>query len=95
VICADFEGLIPPHHQTSLLVLFVFQQSHITGPSFLPLPGLTVKLKQLSAHLEGLLLELLVGLGLDLNRKANDRLEVEIGRVRGLVLCRESSQMLQ
>lgn len=79
MIRADLQGLIPPHHEPGLLVLLVLQKPDITGPTLLPVPGLTVELEQFRAHLKGLLFEFLVGLGLDFLGQVDDGLEVDIG----------------
>lgn len=86
VVGADLEGLVPTHDQTSLLVLLVLQQTNVTGTALLPLLALTVKLEQLGAHLESLLLELLVGLGLNSLGEADHGLEVDLGGFRGVIL---------
>jgi len=86
VVGADLEGLVTAHDQTGLLVLLVLQQTHITGTTLLPLLAVAVELEQLGAHLEGLLLELLVGLGLHLLGQANNGLEVNVGGLGGLIL---------
>ena len=86
VVGADLEGLIPAHDQAGLLVLLVLQETDVTSTTLLPLLALTVELEQLGAHLEHLLLELLVGLGLNLLGQADDGLEVDIGGFGGLVL---------
>lgn len=65
VVGADLEGLVPTHDQTSLPVLLVLQQTNITGTTLLPLLALGVELEELGAHLENLLLQLLVGLDLN------------------------------
>lgn len=81
MVRADLEGLVSPHDQASLVVLLVLQQSHVAGATLLPLLALTVEPEKLRAHLEDLLLHLLIGLGLHLLRQADDRFEVDI---RGL-----------
>lgn len=86
MVGADLQSLIPTHDQTGLLVLLVLQQTHITGTTLLPLLALTVKLEQLGAHLEHLLLKLLVGLGLHLLGQANDGLEVNFRGLGGFLL---------
>jgi hypothetical protein len=86
VVGADLEGLIPAHDQTGLLVLLVLQETDVTGTTLLPLLALAVKLEQLGPHLEHLLLELLVGLGLNLLGQADDGLEVDVGGFGGLIL---------
>lgn len=79
MVRADLEGLVSPHHQARLAVLLVLQESHVAGSALLPLLGLAVESEQLGAHLEGLLLELLVGLDVDLLGQADNGLEVDIG----------------
>lgn len=86
MVGADLEGLIPTHDETGLLVLLVLQQTHITSTTLLPLLAVTVELEKLGAHLEGLLLKLLVGLCLDLLGQANDGLEVNFGGLRSVIL---------
>ena len=86
VVGADLEGLVSAHDQTGLLVLLVLQQPHVTSTALLPLLALTVKLEQLGTHLKGLLLELLVGLGLDLLSQTDHGLEVNLGGFGGIVL---------
>lgn len=86
MVGADLEGLVAAHDQTGLLVLLVLQQTHITGTTLLPLLAFAVELEKLGAHLEGLLLELLVGLGLHLLGQANNGLEVNVGGLGGLIL---------
>lgn len=86
VVGADLEGLITTHDQAGLLVLLVLQETHVTGTTLLPLLGLAVELEQLGAHLEGLLLKLLVVLGLDLLGQVDDGLEVDIGALLDLFL---------
>ena len=86
VVGADLEGLVAAHHQAGLLVLLVLEQAHVTSTTLLPLLAITVELEELSTHLEGLLLQLLVGLGLHLLGQADDRLEVNLRGLGGLVL---------
>ena len=86
MVGADLEGLIPAHDQAGLLVLLMLQEADVTGTALLPLLALTVELEQLGAHLEYLLLELLVGLGLHLLGQADDGLEVDVGGLGGLIL---------
>lgn len=90
VVGADLQGLIPAHDQAGLLVLLVLQQTHVTGATLLPLLALAVELEQLGAHLERLLLKLLVGLGLHLLGQANDGLEVHFRRLGGFLLLQKS-----
>jgi hypothetical protein len=86
VVGADLQGLIPTHDETGLLVLLVLEQTNITSATLLPLLAVTVELEELGAHLEGLLLELLVGLGLDTLGQADDWLEVNFGGFRSIIL---------
>lgn len=90
MVGADLEGLVSPHDQTSLAVLLVLQQSHITSTTLLPLLAVTVELEQLGAHLERLLLELFVGLGLDLLGQVDNGLEVDV-RGFGSFLLKEQT----
>ena len=79
MVRADLESLVSPHDETGLAILLVLEQPDIASASLFPLPRLAVELEQLSPHLEGLLLEFLVRLGIDLFGQANDRLEVHVG----------------
>ena len=88
MVGADLEGLIAAHNEASLAVLLVLQESNISGTALLPLVGLADELKELGAHLEGLLLNLLSGLDIDLLGKADDWLEVNILRLWCLILRR-------
>lgn len=36
MVCANLESLVAPHDETNFLRLFVFEESNITGTSFLP-----------------------------------------------------------
>jgi hypothetical protein len=56
----------------------MLQQSNITSPTLLPLIGLFVELEELCAHLEDLLLKLLVGFDLNFLSETDDWLEVDI-----------------
>lgn len=85
VVSADLEGLVAAHDETGLAVLLVLQQADVTGAALLPLSGLLDELEELGAHLEKLLLRLLIGAGLDLLRELDDRLEVDVLGLRGLV----------
>ena len=78
MIRTDLEGLIPPHDKACLLVLLVLQQSNIASAALLPLLGVALKSEQLGAHLEDLLLQLLVCLGLDFLGKTDDWLVVTV-----------------
>jgi hypothetical protein len=86
VVGADLQGLIPTHDETGLLVLLVLEQTDITSTTLLPLLALAVELEKLGTHLEGLLLELLVGLGLDALGQADDGLEVNFGGFGSIIL---------
>jgi hypothetical protein len=56
----------------------VLQESNITSSALLPLVGLLVELEELCAHLENLLLKLLIGLDLNFFSETDDWLEVDI-----------------
>lgn len=86
MVGADLKGLITAHDQAGLLVFLVLEQTHVTGTTLLPFIGIAVESEQLGAHLEGLLLKLLVGLNLNLLGQLNNGLEVDILALRGLVL---------
>ena len=86
VIGTNFQGLIPPHDKPCLAVLFVLQQSHIASSTLFPFSRVTVKFEELSAHLELLFFHLFVRLCFDLLSQANNRLEVNIWRIRGFFL---------
>jgi hypothetical protein len=86
VVGADLQGLITAHDEAGLVVLLVLEQTDITGTTLLPLLGLAVELEELGAHLEGLLLELLVGLGLDLLGQVDHGLEVDVRGLGNLLL---------
>jgi hypothetical protein len=62
VVSADLESLITTHDESSLAVLLVLEQSNIASASLLPLSRIAIKLEELGAHLEDLLLRLFVGL---------------------------------
>lgn len=81
MIGAHLQGLISPHNQSRLTVIFVFQQPHVTGTSLLPLPALAVELEELRTHFKRLLLKFFVSLCLHLLRQMNDRLEMDIRRL--------------
>lgn len=83
VVGADFKSLVTSHNQTRLAILLVPQQANIASATLLPFSALTVKFKELRAHLEGLFFRLLVGLGLNLLRQMDDGLELNI-RLVGL-----------
>lgn len=97
VVGADLERLLSSHNQADLVVLLVLEQSDIASSSLLPLAGggggiLAIlldgldKLEQLGAHLEELLLGLLVGLDVDLLGQLDDGLEVNVLALGGLLL---------
>lgn len=86
VVGADFQGLVSSHDQAGLVVLFVLQQSDISGSTLLPLVGILDELEELRAHLEDLVLEFLIGLDLDLLGETDHGLEVDILRFWHLVL---------
>ena len=95
VVGADLEGPVTAHDETGLAVLEVLEEANITSTALLPLTALPDELEKLGAHLEELLLGLLVGLGLDLLGQVNDGLEVDIlGLGSLLVLGRECIRIL-
>ena len=79
MICADFEGLISPHHQPCLMALPMLQKLHITGTTFLPFPSVPVEFEQFCAHFKDLFFILFIGLSLNLLGKFDDRLKVNLG----------------
>jgi hypothetical protein len=78
VIGADLQGLVSSHNQSRLAILLVLQESNITGSTLLPLVGILDELEELCAHLESLLLELLIGLDLDFLGETDDWLEMDV-----------------
>lgn len=78
VVGADLEGLVSAHDQSGLVVFLVLEQSDIASSTLFPLSAFFVKLEELCAHLERLLLQLFIGLGVDLFREAYDRLKVNV-----------------
>ena len=78
MVGADLEGLVSPHDEASLAVLLVLEESDIASSPLLPLPALAVELEQLGPHLEGLLLGLLVGLGVNFLGEVDYGLEINI-----------------
>jgi hypothetical protein len=95
VVCADLEGLVSAHDQAGLAVLAVLEQADVAGAALLPLADLLDIPEKLGAHLEELPLRFLVGFDLDLLGQADDRPEMDILRLRRLVvLCswRKQSQ---
>lgn len=86
MVGTDLEGLVAAHDQPGLAVIAMLEQTHITGTALLPFACLGHVLEELGAHLENLLLHLLVGLGLNLLGQVNDGLEMDILRLGGLLL---------
>lgn len=86
MVGADLEGLVSSHNKSGLAVLLVLQQTDITSAALLPLAGLLDELEELGAHLEKLLLGLLVGLGLDLLGQLDDGLEVDVLGLGGSII---------
>lgn len=86
VIRTNFQGLIPPHNQSGLLVLPMLQQPHIPRSTLFPLPAFTIELEQFSAHLKSMLLSLLIRLRLHLFGQMHDGLKVDIWGLGGIVL---------
>lgn len=86
MVGADLECLVSSHNKSGLAVLLVLQQTDITSATLLPLAGLLDKLEELGAHLEKLLLRLLVGLGLDLLGQLDDGLEVNVLGLGGRII---------
>jgi hypothetical protein len=64
----------------------VLQKSDIPSSTLLPLVGILNKLEELCAHLESLLLKLLIGLDFNFLGEADDRLKVDIFGFRGFIL---------
>ena len=79
VVGADLEGLVATHDESGSAVLLVLEQTDLASATLLPLSAVAVELEQLGAHLESLLLALLVGLGVDLLSQVDDGLEVNVG----------------
>lgn len=86
MVGADLEGLVTSHDEASLAVLLMLQQPDVASPALFPLLGVADEFEQLGAHLEELLLRLLVGLGVDLLRQFDDGLEVDVLRLGRLFL---------
>jgi hypothetical protein len=78
MVGANLQRLVSSHNQSCLAILLVLQQSNITSPTLLPFIGILVELEELCAHLENLLLKLLIGLNLNFLGETNDWLEVDI-----------------
>ena len=79
MVGADLQGLVTTHDKSGSAVLLVLEQTDLAGTTLLPLSAVTVELEELGAHLEGLLLTLLVCLGVDFLGKVNNGFEVDIG----------------
>jgi hypothetical protein len=78
VVGANLQSFISSHDQSRLTILLVLQESNITSSALLPLVGLLVELEELCAHLENLLLKLLIGLDLNFLSETDNWLEVDI-----------------
>ncbi len=78
MVGANLQSLISSHDQSRLAILLVLQESNITSSALLPLICLLVELEELCAHLENLLLKLLIGLDLNFLSETDDWLEVDI-----------------
>lgn len=78
VVGADLQGLVSSHYQSCLLVFLVLQESHVTSTTLLPLSAITIELEELGAHLEGLFLSFLVGLGVNLLCEADNWFEMHV-----------------
>lgn len=93
VVGADLEGLVATHDQTGLAVLLVLEQADVTGSTLLPLLRALLEDKELGAHLEELLLGLLVCLGLDPLGQADHGLEVDVIGLGGLITLSEREKV--
>lgn len=78
MVRADLERLVSPHYQSRLLILLVSEQPDIARTALFPLLAFSVKLEQLGAHLEHLLLTLLIRGRLDFFGQVNDGLKVRV-----------------
>lgn len=78
MVGANLQSFISSHDQSRLAILLVLQESNITSSALLPLVGLLVELEELCAHLENLLLKLLIGLDLNFLSETDNWLEVDI-----------------
>lgn len=78
MVGANLQSFISSHDQSRLTILLVLQESNITSSALLPLVGLLVELEELCAHLENLLLKLLIGLDLNFLSETDNWLEVDI-----------------
>ena len=90
VVGADLEGLVAAHDQAGLAVLLVLEQTDVTSTTLLPLAALLDELEKLGAHLESLLLGLLVGLGVNLLGQLDDGLEVDVLGLGSLLLYKKT-----
>lgn len=86
VVGANLERLVSAHNKTSPAVLLVLEKSDLTGSALLPLSAVTVETEELGAHLEGGLLGLLVGPGVDFLGKVDDGLEVYVYLLLGVII---------
>lgn len=94
MVGADLEGLVAAHDQAGLAVIAMLEQTHVAGTALLPLARVGNVPEELGAHLEDLLLRLLVGLGLDLLRQVDDGLEVNVLGLGGLLVLLQIRQQL-
>ncbi len=94
MVRADLQGLVPAHDNAGLAVLDVLEETNISGSAFLPLARFLHELEELGAHLEKLLLRLLVGLGLDLLGQVDDGLEVNVLGLGRLFLFERDSSVI-
>jgi len=85
MIRADLERLVASHNEPRLSVLSVLQEPDVAGSALLPLGTLLYELEELGAHLECLLLGLLIGLDFNLLGEVDDGFEVDVLGFRGLV----------
>lgn len=53
VVSADFESLVPPHHQSNLFRFLMLQQSHIPSSPLLPFGRLGDESEELGAPVRG------------------------------------------
>lgn len=79
MVGANFESLVSSHNQSSFAVLFVLEQTDVTGASLFPFSRVPVELEEFGSHLENLLFSFFVSLGLDLLGQMYDRFEGDIG----------------
>lgn len=62
MIGANFESLVTSHHETSLAILFMFEQSNVASSTLLPSSFLPIEPEQLCPHFKGLFFRFLVSL---------------------------------